>query len=285
MEEQGEIATKVYSDSTLRSVDSLGLRADVCTMSGGGLGQVIQASLDDPENVSQESIVILGGTNDCKRQNFVSTEHFAANIDLSLSKLANAAEQAPEKTFFLGQQLKITELSGTEDDEEPNTEEGIDSRIRELYLQQRIRETADKVANVEVLDLHYNVDETGHPTDSGTVQILKTLHDSNFSKDPLIWNQDFVLSDKLYRHVQSIFRYGCNLCKRYGTDMTRKKYANQLVCDDCWETSILSEKPPNPLLQEIGSRLRSLYSGRREHFSAPPPKRQKDDCEEKQGDS
>ena len=55
MVEQGEIKTKI--DSTLRNVDTLGLCADVCAMSGGGLGQIIQASLDNPENNSNESVV------------------------------------------------------------------------------------------------------------------------------------------------------------------------------------------------------------------------------------
>jgi hypothetical protein len=274
MVEQGEISTKIYSDSTMRNVDALGLRAEVCAMSGGGLGQVIQASLDDPENINNESVVIIGGTNDCKQQNFVNTEQFAANIDLSLTKLANAAQLAPDRTFYLGQQLKMVEETGT--DEEEQTQFGIDSRIRELYLQRRIREISDKVQNVEMIELHYNVDETGHPSDSGTIQILTALHNSNLSIDPLIWNSDFILSEKPYRHIQSIFRYGCNLCTRYGTDMSRKKYANQLVCDDCWESTILQERPTNQVLQEITERLKRLESKRSVGTTGPPQKRSKD---------
>ena len=83
----GEILTKIYADSTLRKVDSLGLRADVCAMSGGGLGQIVQASLDDPFNIGQQHLVIMGGTNDKKTQNFPSTEMFAANVDQAMQKL------------------------------------------------------------------------------------------------------------------------------------------------------------------------------------------------------
>ena len=80
MVEDDKIKTKIYTDSTLRNVDTLGLSADVCTMSGGGIGQVIQASLDDPNNIQQENIIIMGGTNDKKQQNFDTIEMFAANI-------------------------------------------------------------------------------------------------------------------------------------------------------------------------------------------------------------
>ena len=39
--EKLSIKTKLYSDSTLRMADVLGLRSEVLCMSGGGLGQVI----------------------------------------------------------------------------------------------------------------------------------------------------------------------------------------------------------------------------------------------------
>ena len=173
----------------------------------------------------------------------------------------------------------MEEDTGT--DEEEQTQFGIDQRIRELYLQQRIREISDKVQNVEMIELPYHVDETGHPSDSGTIQILTALHNSNLAIDPLIWNNDFILSEKPYRHIQSIFRYGCNICTRYGTDMSRKKYANQLVCDDCWESTILQERPTNNVLQEITERLQRLESKRSTGTKEPPLKRSKDEHEEK----
>ena len=57
---------------------------------GWGLGQVsevIQASLDDPATPpSFEKIVIVGGTNDMKKQNFTNNQFFADNIDRSSSR-------------------------------------------------------------------------------------------------------------------------------------------------------------------------------------------------------
>ena len=172
----------------------------------------------------------------------------------------------------------MPEETGTD---EPRTEESsnieIDNRIRELYLQQGICEVAEKVSNIEQIELQYSIDETGHPSESGTLQILKQLHDAQLSKDPLMWNQDFILSEKPYRHVQSIFRYGCNICDKYGTDMSRKKYASQLVCDDCWENTILTQRPPNQALQAITTRLQLLESRCREEGVTPPSKRTKEE--------
>ena len=55
---KGEIKTKLYSDSTLRRADILGVRAEVLCMSGGGLGQVVQAAIDDPDEY--DNVVLFG---------------------------------------------------------------------------------------------------------------------------------------------------------------------------------------------------------------------------------
>ena len=97
-----EITMKIWGDLALRNVDPLGLRVDVCAMLGGGLGQVIQALLDDPTNVENETMV--GGTNDSKSEIFPTNE--ANNIDRLLTKLALAAEEVPEKRFVLLKQIR-----------------------------------------------------------------------------------------------------------------------------------------------------------------------------------
>ena len=83
MQSESLFSTKVYSDLTLRSVDVLGLKAEVACMSGGGLGQIIQAVMDDPEEEQFDKVAILGGTNDAKPENFPSQENFTYNIDMA----------------------------------------------------------------------------------------------------------------------------------------------------------------------------------------------------------
>ena len=77
-----QVKSKVYGDSTRGQLDSLGLGSKVSAMSEGGLGQVIQASLDDPTNMYDNNS--FGGTNDIKGHNFPKNEAFATNVDASL---------------------------------------------------------------------------------------------------------------------------------------------------------------------------------------------------------
>ena len=85
MRENGHIQTKVLSDSTMRLADPLGTKSEICTMSGGGLGQVTQAALDDPDISNKQEIFLIGCANDVKFKNF-SLPEFCANVELSLKR-------------------------------------------------------------------------------------------------------------------------------------------------------------------------------------------------------
>ena len=256
-----EIKTKMYGDSTLRSVDVLGLRSEVLSMPGGGLGQIVQAVIDDPDN-EYDKIVIFGGTNDKKHENFPDIEHFAANIDSSLLKLANHARQeaSKEKTFFLIQQYPVVEGQTVgQTDPEPV--------IRELYLARRMGEIATNVANVESFPITYDADHTGHPSPKGTEQIIKELHKLEISPNPLIWKKDYITTERAYSSVESIYRYGCNGCDRYGTSFPRDVHSNQLLCDVCFDGF---PDEPNELIQDIAERVNArLEAARNQNF--PPP--------------
>ena len=236
-----EVKTKIFSDSTLRSADTLGLRAEICTMSGGGLGQVIQASLDDPATPSFENIVLVGGSNDMKEQNFTSNQLFAENIDRSLEKLKVAAREVPEKNFFVVKQVR---------EQEDGAPKGRDALVRELYILRRLKQCAKDVQNISAVTVKYDTDPTAHPSEAGTVQILNQLSEK-FSV-PLVWNPAYLLSEKVYTGVQSIFRYGCNICSKYGMELNRTRFANQLVCDDCFESL---NGNGNDLLQKICTKV------------------------------
>ena len=237
----GAVTSKIYSDSTLRGVDVLGLRSEVLAMSGGGLGQIIQAVMDDPSSEHLEKVVIVGGKNDSKTENFVSNEHFAANVDLSLSKLVKHAKEFQNKTFCLVQQVVVTA--------DANTIQCPTEAVRELYLLKRMTDVAAAVENIETVAVQYEVDETGHPTTKGTEEILKELHQT---KHLDIWNNNYISTEKPYSRVEAVYRYGCNGCEKYGTELVQDEHANQLVCDTCF-TSFNTE--PNELLQAIEQRI------------------------------
>ena len=197
MVDNDEILSKIYSGSTMRHVETLGFTADVCAMSGGGIRQVIQASLDDPNAIKHERIVIMAGANDMKTQNFPSTEAFAANVDNALRKLADAAPLASEKLFFLVQQQPYEEET---DDEEAVGDPRVptfmtpEHKIRELYLHSKIKDVAHSVANVETVHIKYHADHTVHPSEAGTAKILQTLHDMQLTPSSLIWSENFIVN-------------------------------------------------------------------------------------------
>ena len=274
MEREDKIKTKIFSDSTLRSVNALGLRADVCAMSGGGLGQVIQASLDDPTTAQYDNIVIVGGTNDMKHQNFRTNEAFAENIDRSLDKLKAAAVGDSSKNILL---LKLSRQRG----------EGHiadrDEVIRQVYLATKIKDCAKEVPNIKATTVRFDTDPTGHPNDIGTAQILNHLNNRNIAMEPLIWNAAYMVSESIYKGVDSIYRYGCNLCDRFGADCKREQHANQLVCDVCLDSFT---EGVNPTLDAIVERVNDEFiHNYNEDFPNNPNKRRRaNDVEENQGE-
>ena len=239
MIKNNEIRTKVYSDSTLRNVDTLGLRAEVCTMSGGGLGQVAQAAIDDPDRTDIKNILIIGGANDVKKRDFTSNTEFAINVNTSMCKIAQAVKTEPDKNFILVKMLPKPEEGDFIDD---------DTNIRQLYIQKQIDAAADnsnvhfnEVKNVATIAVEYDVDETGHPTEDGTIQILNQINEQLLLPKPFIWNDKFIKSERFYSHVEAIYRYGCNGCLSYGKDISTEKHSNQLLCDKCYDSMVQME--------------------------------------------
>ena len=201
MEKEKEIKTKLISDSTLRHADQLGLTADVMTMSGGGLGQIVQAAMDDPDVKDKSKIVLLGGINDVKNKKYQDDAEFAENIGSTITKVMELATSEPEKSITLVNSHPKRDLS------EVNPAERIELQTRERYLHEKLGDVVNSmptldvpIKNVEIVDIHYEVDETWHPTIEGTKEILRTLNDFIESDQKLIWNENFT------HHYYSNFR-------------------------------------------------------------------------------
>ena len=227
-------------------MDVLGLQSEVLAMSGGGLGQIVQAVKDDPCGDQLENVLIFGGKNDCKIENFPSNEQFAANIEVSLGKLAAHAQKFSNKSFCLVQQASVAN--------DQNTTQHPAEAVRELYLAKRIKDLGEAVGNIQAVGVQYEEDETGHPTIKGTEQILHQLHEAKIM-DTLIWNTNYVSTEKPYSRVEAIYRYGCNGCDNYGVGLIQTEHANQLICDACFN---LFPTEPNELLQEIELKVLEL---------------------------
>ena len=237
MEREEEIKTKLISDSTLRNVDQLGLRADVMTMSGGGLGQVVQAAIDDPGTKDKSHVVLIGGANDIKNHSYENDAEFVENVCTTISKIHDLANNEKEKKFTL-----VNSHPKTNDDIIKSPEEIIETTSRQIYLHKKLQEEVAKlpnldppITNVDIIDVEYEIDDTGHPTIEGTAEILQTLNDFMKLEQNLIWNTEFSTTANKYKGVQSIYRYGCNHCSGFGQSVQYGKYRNGNVCDECMD--------------------------------------------------
>jgi hypothetical protein len=242
LKEEKRITTKIMSDSTMRLADPLGLTAEVSTMSGGGLGQVVQAALDDPEITKMDDVVIVGGANDIKCQSFETIEEFAQNIDASVDKVVGMANANPTKNYTI-----VNSHPRIESPRDP-----VNTSIKTLYLHRKLMKVAadETVPNLSVTDAHYDTDATTHPTDEGTKFILHALHHS-VGNNSLIWNKDFIVSKRIYLRVEEIFKYGCNHCDKYGVDI-KHDFKNPVLCDTCHlANKENASKNRYPLLEQI----------------------------------
>ena len=246
MANNGLIATKLMSDSTLRHANYIGLRADVLCMSGGGLGQITQAIKDDPD-ASGKNIVIIAGANDIKNHNYQNEDEYAENIDKSLQKLEGIVTEDPVRHFTIVKSHPKN-IEGQED-------EGDASKRKRQYLHKKIDQTVAKIKeefhNLHTIDIKYDTDTTGHPTIKATAEILQTLDDSHLFENGLIWKKKYITHDRIYRGVQAIFRYGCNICDGYGEDIQHSEHKTYSVCDKCMDNIKLNAEKGHPILDSI----------------------------------
>ena len=275
MEMNNQIKTKIISDSTLRHADQLGIRADIMTMPGGGLGQIVQAAFDDPDAKEKANIILVGGTNDIKNRAYEDHKEFIQNIKSTIDKVIDYASNVPDK--------KIT-LVNTHPNDNENTyetkEEEIERKTRAGYLHAKLHEQVKQmqemenpIQNVDILDVEYNVDESGHPTVEGTKVIIDTINDFIQLEENLIWNSDFVTSDRRYRGVQAIYKYGCNHCCEFGQAIQRNKFRNGNLCDDCMEKLKFNAQWEDSIWDHVHKEIV-------EKLKDPPPKRIMSDEEE-----
>ena len=101
------------------------------------------------------------------------------------------------------------------------------------------------------------------PERGGTVQILNQ-RSQQFS-EPLV--------RKVYAMVQSIFRYGCNICTKYWMELSHTQFANQLVCDDSFGSLTNNG---NNMLQMISKRIEDSLKTENDSSYPQYPKRRRE---------
>ena len=103
-----------------------------------------------------------------------------------------------------------------------------DSAMRGRYLERELRSlTSIKVAVVSIPVHEVDTDGRGHPTEKGTMTILKGL-DERLSED-LFLSAELATSRRPYAGVQEVYRFGCRTCAVKG-----ERYPAPLeICSSC----------------------------------------------------
>ena len=246
-----EIKRTIYSDSTLRLSDKIGLLAEVITMSGGTIGEIGNAVRDDKQTnglgAEKSEVIVIAGKNNLKQIDGTRDLAKAAYaIDKGIEKIVSELDDTQQVNFVnvIPQPETITPL------------QNIISDYMEMSLN-NVSESNTQVNVTHVNGENIDMDGTGHPTEEGTVQLLKAL--SQVFPD-LILNEKLCTGKQYYRGVESIYKYGCQICNQNG-DFTKHKG----FCDSCQEEY---EKKD---LGEVTEKLKQLYESYFPPANSPDP--------------
>ena len=192
-----QIKTKIVSDSTLRHADETGLSADIVCMSGGRLGHVTHVLHNDPKMPDVDQVIVVAGQNDLLRDDETLVQ-FQETITNSLSFLQNSAYNKYDLTI-------VKPLLPT-DSSQLSTDKAA------FYENLCLDKLGDTTFPLKYVTRTTEVEMDGiHPTVPGTELLLKEVNQMT----KIITDGRFVTDKKMYRGVNSAFRYGCLFCPKY----------------------------------------------------------------------
>ena len=196
---------KLYSDSIAQHANVPALTTDIACMSGGGIGQLINAI---PLDEKHDEVVLIGGTNEVAYTK--NANEYVFTIEKSLQKLSKLAEVVP--TTFVLPCVPLTTP---------------DMKAKADFLEESVR----KIPTVKVLKLENieHEDDSIHPSEPGTVAMVKQL-DSFFNGEIVLEGvEDSELTTRRYGKVETLYKVGCRGCDNL--DYT------PFLCTDCRETA------------------------------------------------
>ena len=196
---------KIYSDSIFRCANQDALTTDIGCMTGGGLGQVINAIKQDARH---EETIINAGTNE-----ILHTE--------SISEFVYTVEKSVEKVKELAADTKVTLILPSMP---TNTVQEI---CKAKYLGEKLKEV-EEIKVIELSNIEY--ESTGihrHPTVEGTKAIIQQL-DELCSNEIILpaAETDELATKRKYRQVQTLYKVGCRGCSTF-TGYTSE------ICETC----------------------------------------------------
>ena len=216
-------------------------------MSGGTIGEVGNAVRDDKAtnglSANKSEIIVLAGKNNIKQVDGTNAMAKAAYaIDKGIEKIINSLDET--------QQVNFVNVMPEAEDVTPH------QNIISDYMEMSLNSISTSNSKVEVTHIpggNIEKDTSGHPTEQGTLTILKALTEDY---PDLILNEKFCTSKQFYRGVDSVYKYGCYICDRNGDYSQFKGF-----CDVCEEEYQQSEQT------ETIEKLKQLY----EQYFPPVP--------------
>ena len=211
----GKLPIKTYSDSTLRYAREQALSSDVDAMSGGAMGNILNAMEVDQGVV--DNVILVAGTNELHRR--MEVEEFVLVME-------NTAKRITE----IGKSRKLAILPPPE---HTNTDT--------LEQAKSLAETLEKVNDGGVTVLKnpidsYDEDWGKHPTREQTVALInfldeqaKILFDVPLKLESA--TDDVLCAPRFYKGITPLYRFGCSGCN----DRTKNKWQN--LCDACRQTA------------------------------------------------
>ena len=214
---EGNLPVKIYASSVGRLVNQKVMYADVDAMSGGALGNLINAVGVDEKNKDVKNLIVMGGGNDMNRT--MPPNEFVTLLKGTREKIADISPE--RKVAFVPPPLPQTHF------------DSMDSAKEELFTE--FLEDIGTAENVMVwknpLD-SYEEDFGTHPSADQTrvlVEFLDEMSTLHFGTPLLVPSatEDARCCKQKYGGVNPLYLFGCASCN----ERTRNKWRN--LCDVC----------------------------------------------------
>ncbi len=207
---------KIYSDSTLRKANQQCLSGDVDAMSGGTIGNILNAVRVD-ENNDVGHVVLVAGANDMRRrcdldEYVYSVQRIKERILPLLKEKSVSIMLPPKQVTFVGEE-----------------------HIKQEFLLEEIKSLQSEGLTVIENPVTDYVEDGGlHPSPEQTINICRSIDGATSEKEiPLILpsaTDDLMAGNHLYQKVNSLYKYGCAACD----DTKQNRW--YFLCDVCKES-------------------------------------------------
>ena len=213
------IKVKTYSDSTLRYANQSSVQSDIDAMSGGTMGNLLNAIGVDAENIDTPNVVIVAGANE-KRMN-LSPPQYITSLQIIRERVANLQKSRQNVAILIPPKPMQEALVSAED--------AVKEELFEDHIKQ-IEQSGVKVWRNPIE--RYDEDWGMHPSMTQTAELLEYINQRSVEDFDIPYllpstSVDVLALPNKYWNVNSLYKYGCAAC----ASKTKNRWAN--ICENC----------------------------------------------------